>query len=139
MRLFIRGAYPTRAKIRPPHVWLHASVVATPHNVERLKRLRLPQGLPSGSSKPDFFATTPRIVGNLWQSATFSVEPPSSTQLSFSCSTAETGMLASVAVDRASARTMFIMICSYAACSQFAVPVGMCEQCQSTEKWDGRL
>src|SRR5262245_15079549 len=71
MRLFIRGAYPTRAKIRPPHVWLHASVVATPHNVERLKRLRLPQGLPSGSSKPDFFATTPRIVGNLWQSAPF--------------------------------------------------------------------
>jgi|SRR5262245_38451849 len=65
------------------------------------------------SSRVAFF------VGNLRQSATFSVEPPSSTHLSFSCSRAETGMLASVAVNKASARMMFIMMLSYAAdCSQ---------------------
>src|SRR5262245_64099414 len=89
------------------------------------------------SSRPAFWIFEARFLRDhpthRWQFmavGTFSVEPPSSTHLSFSCSTA--GMLASVAVDRAGARTMFIMICSYAACSQFAVPVGLCVQAQST-------
>jgi DMSO/TMAO reductase YedYZ molybdopterin-dependent catalytic subunit len=78
---------------------------------------RSPRFLRANSSSGEGF-----FLSTLSQSALFSAESSLSTHLSFPCSAAKTGTLASVAADRVRTRTIFVMIvfpdCSTAVCRQ---------------------